>query len=69
MVHIDHIATLAARLAVIAADILVLALTWRLTFRHWREGVRAGMRTPLSTMLLRDGQFSFPSILNDDLID
>ncbi len=42
-------------MAIVTADILVLAVTWLKTFRQRMEASRIGMQTPLSNMLLRDG--------------
>ncbi|KAF7793957.1 hypothetical protein EIP86_005081 [Pleurotus ostreatoroseus] len=44
------------RVAVIAANLFVLLLTWAKTFRAKREAVRFNMRIPLGTLLLRDDQ-------------
>ncbi len=46
---------LGTRLALIISDILVLTLTWRKTFRQRMDAARIGVRTPLSSLLLRDG--------------
>ncbi|THG95249.1 hypothetical protein EW026_g6369 [Hermanssonia centrifuga] len=45
--------------AVSLGDGLVLVVTWVKTARNLAEGARIGMRTPLSTMLLRDGTIYF----------
>ncbi|PSR80106.1 hypothetical protein PHLCEN_2v6807 [Hermanssonia centrifuga] len=45
---------LGTRIAISLGDALVLAVTWVKTARNLAEGARIGMRTPLSTMLLRD---------------
>ncbi|PSS32229.1 hypothetical protein PHLCEN_2v1998 [Hermanssonia centrifuga] len=50
---------LGTRIALIVGDALVLAVTWVKTARNLAEGARIGMRTPLSTMLLRDGTIYF----------
>ncbi len=49
------IVVLVTRIALIIGDALVLAVTWVKTARTLIEGARIGMRTPLSTMLFRDG--------------
>ncbi len=36
-------------------DVLVLVVTWVKTVKNLAEGARIGIRTPLSTMLFRDG--------------
>ncbi|PSS05552.1 hypothetical protein PHLCEN_2v3722 [Hermanssonia centrifuga] len=51
--------TLGTSIALSLGDALVLAVTWVKTARNWTEGARIGMRTPLSTMLLRDGTVYF----------
>ncbi|THG94467.1 hypothetical protein EW026_g7011 [Hermanssonia centrifuga] len=57
------IVTIGTRIPVIIADILVLALTWRKTFRHRMEAIRVGVQTPLSALLLRDGTVYFFALL------
>ncbi|PSR97186.1 hypothetical protein PHLCEN_2v4357, partial [Hermanssonia centrifuga] len=46
-------------IAISLSDALVLAVTWVKTASNLTEGARIGMRTPLSTMLLRDGTIYF----------
>ncbi|THH00331.1 hypothetical protein EW026_g2163 [Hermanssonia centrifuga] len=55
--------TIGTRIPVIIADILVLVLTWRKTFRHRMEAIRVGVRAPLSALLLRDGTVYFFALL------
>ncbi|KAI0345923.1 hypothetical protein BDW22DRAFT_927284 [Trametopsis cervina] len=47
------------RLAVITADILVLASTWLKTFTTQRESMRLGMEFPIVHLLFRDGTIYF----------
>ncbi len=60
------------RLAVVVADILLIAFTWYKTFQNRMVGLRVGMRTPLSSLLLRDGMLffieAFRSLLNASTI-
>ncbi len=42
-------------IAFVLGGILVLAVTWRKTFKHRLDAARIGMQTPLSSLLLRDG--------------
>lgn len=44
-----------AKAATIASDVILIALTWVKTFGINRESSKLGMRTPLATLLLRDG--------------
>ena len=47
-----------SRSTLILADLLVLAITWKATFKTSRENVRAlGQRMSLSAILFRDGEF------------
>ncbi|PSS32238.1 hypothetical protein PHLCEN_2v2007 [Hermanssonia centrifuga] len=67
------IVELGTRIALIVGDVLVLAVTWAKTARNLSEGTQIGMRTPLSTMLLRDAiirncQFCYASDANPILI-
>ena len=43
------------RSGAIAADALVLILTWTRTFLQWRQLRRVGIRHSISALLLRDG--------------
>ena len=43
-----------SRLSLIAADLIVVVVTWRKTFRHCREAAKIGLRS-VSSVLLRDG--------------
>lgn len=46
---------LAARIAPLAADVIVLTVTWVQTYTLIRQSRRAGVRTNLGLVLLRDG--------------
>lgn len=48
--------SLASRLSLIAADIIVLAITWIKTFRHVEEASQLGVSVSVSATLLRDGE-------------
>ena len=43
-----------------AADLIVLVLTWIKTFRQWREGRKLNVPFPISACLLRDGEICRP---------
>ncbi|THG94501.1 hypothetical protein EW026_g6979 [Hermanssonia centrifuga] len=55
--------SLTGSILIVLGDALVLAVTWLKTARNLTEGARIGMRTPLSTMLLRDGTIYFAVLL------
>ncbi|THG95373.1 hypothetical protein EW026_g6270 [Hermanssonia centrifuga] len=59
----EDILDFSARINFDLGDALVLAVTWAKTARSLAEGARIGMRTPLSTMLLRDGTIYFAVLL------
>lgn len=48
--------SLSNRLAVIAADVLVLIMTWIKTAGTRKEARNANIRTPCMTLLIRDGE-------------
>ncbi len=48
-----------AKAATIASDAILIGLTWVKTFGIKRESSKLGMRTPLATLLLRDGTAYF----------
>ncbi len=50
------VVSLFTRFAVIASDILVLAVTWAKTLQLYREARRLKIATPLTTLLLRYGK-------------
>ena len=45
-----------AKAATIAADAILIALTWIKTYGIHKESSKLGIRTPLATLVLRDGQ-------------
>jgi len=45
--------------ALIAADVVVLAVTWWRTYKIHSEAKRNGVQAPLATLLLRDGTIYF----------
>ena len=49
--------SLATRISVIVADLVVLAVTWHKAVGTVREAYRLGIRVPISEVLLRDGPF------------
>jgi len=51
------------RIPLILADTLVLAVTWRATLRGRRDGAAISMKTPMATLLYRDGTVYFLSAL------
>lgn len=48
--------SLGTRLAVVLADVIVLAVTWINAFGTVREARRAKIKVPLSQVLIRDGR-------------
>ncbi|KAI0700995.1 hypothetical protein C8T65DRAFT_559598, partial [Cerioporus squamosus] len=50
----DHAVSTIAKAANIAADAILIALTWVKTFGINKDSTRLGVRTPLATLLLRD---------------
>lgn len=56
--------SLSTRIAVIVADLLVLAVTWYKTAGTVRQAHRLGIRAPLWEIMLRDGELS---VLNEQL--
>ncbi|KAI0769498.1 hypothetical protein BC629DRAFT_1680760 [Irpex lacteus] len=57
------IVSLTTRIAVIVGDVLVLAVTWMKTARVYREARRLNLKSPLVTMILRDGTLYFRILL------
>ncbi|KIP01653.1 hypothetical protein PHLGIDRAFT_80288, partial [Phlebiopsis gigantea 11061_1 CR5-6] len=45
----------AARISIIAADTLVVVLTWARTYRDFREAMKLNIRVNVTALLLRDG--------------
>ena len=50
--------SLGTRLAVILADVIVLATTWHKTMGTVRQAAHHRIQIPLSVILIRDGTFS-----------
>ena len=48
--------SLATRIVVIATDALVLIVTWYKTIQLYVESRRMQLKTPLATLLIRDGR-------------
>ncbi|THG93193.1 hypothetical protein EW026_g7976 [Hermanssonia centrifuga] len=59
----DDVTDASVRVNFDLGDALVLAVTWAKTAKNLAEGAGIGMRTPLSTMLLRDGTVYFAILL------
>ncbi|KAI0804652.1 hypothetical protein BC629DRAFT_1196527 [Irpex lacteus] len=55
--------SLATRIAVIAGDVLVLAVTWSKTARLYLEARKLKIRAPLASMLIYDGTCYFVILL------
>ncbi|KAI0669423.1 hypothetical protein C8Q78DRAFT_977588, partial [Trametes maxima] len=53
--------------SVIATDAVLIALTWRKTYGIQRVSMKTGVRTPLATLLLRDGESSQSTLLSHAL--
>lgn len=55
---LTHIVTvsLACRISLIVADVMVLGATWMKAMKTVREARRLKMRVPLSEVLIRDGE-------------
>ncbi|EMD39628.1 hypothetical protein CERSUDRAFT_121854 [Gelatoporia subvermispora B] len=61
--------TLGTRLCAIVADVLVLFATWHGTWRAKRDSDRNHLRTPLLTLLLRDGTIYFIILLGSNVLN
>ncbi|EJF60686.1 hypothetical protein DICSQDRAFT_137227 [Dichomitus squalens LYAD-421 SS1] len=55
--------TIIAQATTIAAEAILIGLTWMKTFGINRDSLRLGVRTPLATLLLRDGTAYFIILL------
>ncbi|KAI0689551.1 hypothetical protein BC835DRAFT_1418437 [Cytidiella melzeri] len=55
--------TLVTRLTAMLADILVLVATWMKTWVTYKEGLRAGLKVPIASLLIRDGTLYFMALL------
>ena len=51
-----HLVSMTTRVAVIIADVLVLLVTWSKTAQLYRESRRLGIKAPLATLMIRDGE-------------
>ncbi|OCH85509.1 hypothetical protein OBBRIDRAFT_309374 [Obba rivulosa] len=51
------------RVCVIAADVLILVVTWMATYRTYRDSVRNNIQAPLVGLLLKDGTLYFTMLL------
>ena len=47
---------LASRLSAIISDTIVVAITWKKTFHVHKQASRLGIRTSISSTLLKDGE-------------
>ena len=56
MMHTDVSAVYVARGALVAADSIVLALTWTKTFGSWNNARKLSLERSIFTCLLRDGK-------------
>ena len=53
----ENLVSLGTRVTAIIGDIFVLLVTWSKTASSYREARRLGIRAPLATLLLRDGEY------------
>ncbi|KAI0667152.1 hypothetical protein C8Q78DRAFT_982689, partial [Trametes maxima] len=60
---VHYALVLGSRCPLIAGDALVLAVTWRKTYRVRKIAEGSGVRTPLLDLLLRDGTLYFGTML------
>ncbi|KAI0629547.1 hypothetical protein C8Q77DRAFT_1220240 [Trametes polyzona] len=56
-----------AKATTIAADSILIVLTWIKTFGIQRDALKTGFRTPVATLLLRDGKSIITIISNQEL--
>ncbi|KAH9840588.1 uncharacterized protein C8Q71DRAFT_740174 [Rhodofomes roseus] len=47
----------------VLSDLIVIVVTWRRTYRLWREGLRSKTALPLITLIFRDGTLYFITLL------
>ena len=57
IIHTKLTVAYVARGSLVAADLIVLVLTWTKTFRNWNEARRLNLDLSVSTCLLRDGKY------------
>ncbi|EMD32068.1 hypothetical protein CERSUDRAFT_108991 [Gelatoporia subvermispora B] len=69
MKYVNSVLTIAARVCGITSDAIVLVETWRKTYSIKRDAMRHNIRTPLATMLMRDGTLYFVFILSLNVLD
>ncbi|KAI0781551.1 hypothetical protein BC629DRAFT_1594297 [Irpex lacteus] len=62
-VQFTDVLSLAAHIAGVVAGTIVLLVTWYTTYSLFKETRRLGFRTPLTTLLLRDGTVYFLLLL------
>ena len=54
--HTNLLVAYVTRSSLVAADLIVLVLTWTKTFGSWKEARRLNVELSVSTCLLRDGK-------------
>lgn len=60
LIQIPSVVETTANTLVLASDTLLVILTWLKTFNMWRESTRLGIKTPVVTLILRDGEVVAP---------
>ena len=67
----DSISTTAVDIVIcvcaVSADLAVIVVTWRRTYRLWREASRQGESSPLMSIVLRDGQYDDITLVDSQL--
>ncbi|OSC97583.1 hypothetical protein PYCCODRAFT_1471755 [Trametes coccinea BRFM310] len=61
--YLLSLVSITSKATTIAADAILIGLTWIKTFGIKRDALHTGMRTPLATLLLRDGTAYFLILL------
>ena len=61
--------SLSTRLSVVLSDVLLLVATWWKTAGTRREARKAQIRTPLMTLLIRDGELIVPGLWSSTRVD
>ena len=59
LIRYPILVSLSTRIALIIADVIVLAVTWRKAASTVREASRINVRVPLSEVLIRDGEHRY----------
>lgn len=54
-------------MSVVSADLVVIVITWRRTYRLWREASRQGEPSRLMSLVLRDGESRDISLVSSQL--